>query len=296
MTRGIFVAGRVGRLDAGEVPDETYTHGHHRSVLRAHEWRTVENSAAYLLEHLRPGLRVLDVGCGPGSITVGIAACVAPGQVVGIDSAPAAVEAANATLANGSRGVERADATPNVVIELADAYHVPYPDDSFDVVHAHQVLQHLADPVVALVEWQRVCRPGGIVAVRDADYAAMCWWPPAPQLDRWLDLYRTVARVNRGEPDAGRQLLGWALAAGFGSDDIAPSADTWCYATPHDRERWAGTWAERCTDSSLADQLESRGLATAAEREAIAAGWRTWAAAADGWFAVINGQLICTKR
>jgi ubiquinone/menaquinone biosynthesis C-methylase UbiE len=273
------------------MPDETYTHGHHRSVLRAHQWRTVENSAAYLLAHLRPGLRVLDVGCGPGSITLGIAERVAPGEVIGVDGAPAAIAAAETGAAEVFGSSDR-----NVTFAVGDAYRLPYPDGSFDVVHAHQVLQHLAEPVAALAEWRRVCRPGGIVAVRDADYAAMCWWPPEPQLDRWLELYRRAARANHGEPDAGRRLLGWALAAGFAAGDVECTADTWCYATPEDRERWASTWAERTTSSSLAEQLEAAGLATAAERQAIADAWHEWAAADDGWFVVINGELVCTKR
>ena len=71
------------------APDDTYTHGHHESVLRSHRWRTVENSAGYLIPHLSPGLDVLDVGCGPGTITVDLARRVSPGSVVGIDrSAP----------------------------------------------------------------------------------------------------------------------------------------------------------------------------------------------------------------
>src|SRR5580692_1232777 len=92
------------------------------------------------------------------------------------------------------------------------------PDDTFDVVHAHQVLQHVADPVRALQEMRRVCRPGGVVAARDADYSGFIWFPRFPALDFWRDIYQQAARSNGGEPDAGRRLLSWALEAGF--DDI----------------------------------------------------------------------------
>src|SRR5690242_15066907 len=88
-----------GRPDgdaAGMAPEAAYTHGHHDSVLRSHRWRTAENSAGHLLAHLRPGLAVLDVGCGPGTITVDLAARVAPGPTIGIDAAPAVVEQARA--------------------------------------------------------------------------------------------------------------------------------------------------------------------------------------------------------
>src|ERR1041384_5037714 len=73
-----------------------YTHGHHESVLRSHRWRTAENSAGYLLDALVPGTRVLDVGCGPGTITVDIAQRVAPGRVVGIDRADEVLDTARA--------------------------------------------------------------------------------------------------------------------------------------------------------------------------------------------------------
>ena len=100
-----------------------------------------------------------------------------------------------------------------------DVYALAYGDGAFDVVHAHQVLQHLADPVAALREMGRVSRPAGIVAVRDADYAAMTWYPDRPELHRWMELYQQVARHNGGEPDAGRRLVSWARAAGFASVD-----------------------------------------------------------------------------
>ena len=129
----------------------TYTHGHHESVLRSHTWRTAENSSAYLLPHLRPGQRLLDVGCGPGTITADLALLVAPGEVVGIDAAPDVV--AQAAEHARSLGLE------NLRFEVADLFALGFPDASFDVIHLHQVLQHLEDPVAALVELRRVLRP-----------------------------------------------------------------------------------------------------------------------------------------
>ncbi|GAA4858192.1 methyltransferase domain-containing protein [Saccharopolyspora cebuensis] len=257
---------------------DTYTHGHHESVLRSHRWRTAENSAAHLLPHLRPGLDVLDVGCGPGTITADLARLVAPGRVLGVDNAPEPVARARAE-------------HPGAEFAVADVYALPHPDDSFDVVHAHQVLQHLTDPVAALREMRRVCRPGGVVAVRDADYGGMRWWPEHPGLDRWLELYRQVARGNRAFPDAGRMLKPWARAAGFA--EVRCSASTWCFADDEERAWWGGLWADRVRRSALAEQAVARGLSDPAELDRLAAAWRTWAEDPDGWFAVPHGELRC---
>lgn len=188
------------------MPKETavYTHGHHESVLRSHRWRTAANSAAYLLDELRPGQAALDVGCGPGTITADLAALVAPGRVTAVDTTQDILGQAAAVAAE--RGLE------NVEFTVADVHALDFPDDSFDVVHAHQVLQHVGDPVQALREMRRVCRPGGVVAVRDSDYAAMTWYPETPGLGEWQEVYGRVASGNGGEPDMRPQapLLGAA--------------------------------------------------------------------------------------
>lgn len=257
-------------------------HGHHASVLRTYDRRTADNSAAYLLPALRSGMTLLDVGCGAGSITVDLAERVAPGRVVGLDTS------AEALLRARDLAAERA-----VPVEflLGDALAVGLPDDSVDVVHAHQVLQHLADPVAALREMRRVCRPGGLVAARDADYAAMVWWSQEPALQAWRELYCRVSRAAGGEPDAGRRLLSWARAAGF--SDVTATASTWCYADPDARALWSGSWAERIRHSDLARTALATGQATDRELEELSDGWRRWGAAEDGWFTIVHGEVLC---
>jgi len=269
---------RSGRHDRRDE----YTHGHHDSVLRTHSWRTVENSAAYLVPHLREGLRVLDVGSGPGTITVDLARRVGPGEVVGVD-ASADVVAKAAGLAV-SAGVD------NVEFRVGDAYALEFPDASFDVVHAHQVLQHLARPVDALREWRRLLKPGGVVAARDVDYGGVIWSPASPVLTRWLELYHDVHAWNGGEADAGRRLHRWARSAGFA--DIASSGSVWVFASAAEREWWGGAWAERATESQFAAQAVESGHSTAEELRAIAQGWRDWAADPDGWFLMPHGEII----
>ncbi|MEV8145816.1 class I SAM-dependent methyltransferase [Specibacter sp. NPDC078709] len=261
---------------------DVYTHGHHESVLRSHTSRTAENSAPYLIPHLTAGLRVLDVGSGPGTITADFARLVAPGAVLGLDRSPEVVAAATV--------LARDQQLANLSFEAGDVYALNFPDDSFDVVHAHQVLQHLTHPVAALKEMRRVAKPGGIVAVRDADFHGMFWYPKRPEMDEWMDLYQQVARHNRAEPDAGRRLLHWAQAAGF--TDVTPSSANWLYATPEQRAWLAGVWADRTVDSAFAEQAVSYGLANTESLERISAGWRDWGASEDGWFIMPNGEII----
>ena len=131
-----------------------------------------------------------------------------------------------------------------------------------------------------------------MVAARDADYAAMTWFPESSALTRWLDLYRAVARSNRGEPDAGRRLKAWALTAGF--TDVTASASVWCFAAPEDLAWWSDTWAERLVKSDFGQQAVSSGLSEAAELQELADGWRAWARREGAWFTVLHGEVLCT--
>src|SRR5207244_1581290 len=130
----------------------------------------------------------------PGTITVDLATRVAPGRVTAVEITEAALQLARTQASTRQQG--------NIDFLVADVHTLDLPDDTFDVVHAHQVLQHVPDPVRALAQMRRVCRPGGIVAARDSDYAAFTWFPHVPALDEWLFLYRKAARANGGEPDA----------------------------------------------------------------------------------------------
>src|SRR5674476_765909 len=117
---------------------DVYTHGHHESVLRSHSWRTAANSAAHLLPHLREGQQLLDVGCGPGTITVDLAAHVAPGHVIGVDTSAEVLERARR---------HAAELGAPVSFQLGDVYALDFPDASFDVVHALGRPRGLAAPL-----------------------------------------------------------------------------------------------------------------------------------------------------
>lgn len=264
----------------------TYSQGHAESVLRSHRWRTAENSAAYLLPSLRSGMTVLDVGCGPGTITADLARLVGPdGHVVGVDPSADVVEQARAEAA--------AAGVANARFEVGDVYDLPAAvgRTRFDVVHAHQVLQHVPDPVGALVAMRAAAMPGGLVAARDSDYGAFTWFPDVSELDEWLALYRAVARHAGGEPDAGRRMPAWARAAGF--TDVTASASVWCFASTEDRAWWGGMWADRILHSRIAELAVATGAGDREALERLSAGWRRWAADEDGTFLIVHGEILC---
>jgi len=267
---------------AADVPADRYTHGHHASVVSRHALRTAEREAAYLLPRLRPGMRLLDVGCGPGTISSGLARAVAPGEVVGIDVSADVIDSARAHVAEAG--------VTNARFETANVYDLPYDAASFDVAHAHQVMQHLADPVGALTEMRRVLRPGGLVAVRDADYATMSAWPRAASIDRWLEVYHAVAARNGADPDAGRRLRSWVHAAGF--VDVEVTAVVELFADPAEASDWGRSWAERALHSNFRPQAIEYGIATAEDIEAIARGWREWAESPEAFFMFVHVQCI----
>jgi len=247
-----------------------YTHGHHESVLRSHRWRTAENSCAYLLPQLRPDRSLLDVGCGPATITADLAGRV--GSVVGIDPSPSVIDEA------------RRD-HPELDLRVDDLF--THDGGRYDVVHAHQVVQHLDDPVGAL---RRMGELGSLVAVRDSDYTAFQWEPVSPTLDDWRSLYLAVCRRNGAFPDAGRHLQRWAHEAGL--TDVRYSTSTWTFATPEDVAWWSGLWAERAVSSDFARQAVEYGLASAADLEAISEGWRAWGRQPHAHITLLHGEVL----
>ena len=264
-----------------EQSTNRYTHGHEQAVLANHAQRRAADCAAYLLPHLRQGMTVLDVGFGPGSITLDLAEAVAPGRVVGIENTDAPIRAAQDNAA--ARGDHRTE------FVRADVMDMPFEDDSFDVVHAHQVIQHLADPVGALREMVRVCKPGGLIAIRDADYAAMSWYPELPELETWRTLYRDIARTNNAEPDTGRHLRRWAHAAGL--TDLTVTTSNFTYSSAQQCRGWGESQALRVDGSTFRSQAAQLGFSDD-DVTAIVDAWHTWGSDPDAFFLVPNTEVL----
>jgi ubiquinone/menaquinone biosynthesis C-methylase UbiE len=264
---------------------DRYSHGHHESVLRSHRWRTAENSASFLLSHLAPGMALLDVGCGPGTITADLAERMGKGTVVGIDLSSEVIELA--------RELHPTSSGADLSFRVDDIYALESSDETFDVVYAHQVLQHLGRPVEALAEMRRVLKPGGLLAVRDADFGAFAWFPADPVLDRWIDVYHQLTRRNGAQADAGRNLKAWVRAAGF--RDVEVSSSNWTFQSEEEREWWGGIWADRIRQSEFARQSLEYQLANDQDLSEFADAFHRWIREPDGVFFAVNGEVLARR-
>lgn len=266
---------------------EQYTHGHHRSVVTAHSARRASESAAFLLPLLKPTMRLLDFGCGPGTITVDLGEVVAPGgTVLGIDSSADVIETARANA--------KKSGSTNVTFESRSIYESRLDSAQFDVVYAHQVLQHLSRPIDALQEAKRMLKPGGICAIREIDWSTASFFPKESLIERFLEIYFQVATRNGGKADAGRYLKSWFESAGF--DDLEVSTSNWTFADEVGLAWWGNQWAERVLHSNIATRALEYGLTTQDELERISNAWTKWVNASGAFWTFTHVEVIGRKR
>jgi ubiquinone/menaquinone biosynthesis C-methylase UbiE len=209
-----------------------YGHGHHKTVLKSHTWRTVDNSAAYLVPYIKPSDKILDVGCGPGTITVDLAKLVPTGSVIGIDAVESVLAKARESAMSQSQS--------NVKFAMGNVFDLDYPDGTFDIVHAHQVLQHVHDPTAAMKEMRRVVKTGGIIAVRDMTH--FLYYPETPEMDKFNEVFFANGKAMGAVPGAGKMLQRFAREAGFEKEKIAVTGSTWCYTAYSDLDFWCGEY------------------------------------------------------
>lgn len=201
-----------------------------------HEARNVKNSAAYMLPKLlsmkedNPQLTLLDVGAGSGTITIDFAKLIPDGHVTGIDVNPNILPRARAV-------AEMAD-LKNVEFREGSAYKLPFADATFDITCCHQMLVHLPTPLDALSEMIRVTKPGGIIAAREGDFQTECVWPDLSILSKFHNFIAGAMSSRGGTPNAGRQLVSWALKCGVKRSQITLSFSPWFYQTPSERQTW----------------------------------------------------------
>jgi SAM-dependent methyltransferase len=264
----------------------TYSHGHSAGVVTDHARRGAADSAGFLIPHIQLSSTILDIGCGPGTITADLAALVPQGHVTGLDSVGSVLAKGRETAA--SRGLT------NIDFQHLDANALPFADNTFDIVFCHQVLQHVGSPVSVLSEMRRVAKPNGFVAAREADYQSFAWYPEPPLMEVWKALYISVARANGGEPNAGRRLHVWAREAGFRPDEIDATWDSWRYSGERAKQ-FAESHGGRILQPGFLGTAIREGIATENEIKQISQAWSEWATQDDSFLAIPSGQILCRK-
>ena len=286
-------------MEESKVDSANYMCGHSDTVLQAHARRTAADCAAYLLPHLdrlaaaKPALRILDVGCGPGSITIDFARRYPAATVVGVEYKPAqnALERA--------RSLAESLSASNVAFAAANIHTLDsdLPGQRFDVVHAHQVLQHCGDPVNALSQMRAITVPGGIVAIRTADVSASMTYPlDHPGLKAIARIWMAAEPTTGATMRAGALQHVWARQAGFNMDEgrVFLTLGTQAWATKTEREAFATNQADRMLEGKFRSTVIEAGVATQDELQDISESIREWGRSQDSLMGYLNGEIVLT--
>lgn len=236
----------------------------HRSDSRILGRRTLQRDHRLLAELLRPGLSVLDVGCGTGAITAGIAKAVGPdGYVVAVDRDERLLE----------MGRSERRAYPNLRFEAGDALSLPY-RAQFDVVTAARTLQWISEPGLAIATMKQAAKPGGMLVVLDYNHARNEWEPIPPV--EFLDFYQAFLAwrdVNHWDNEMADHLTGLFRDAGltdvrsYVQDEIGERGE------PEFAER-AALWSE--VIESLGEPLSKAGFCTESQLQAARESYSAW--------------------
>ena len=262
--------GRVGG------PRETYIYRANPSVAVAQGQRTAAQQADFFLSYLRPGMRLLDAGCGGESITVGLAEAVAPGPVIGLDLEPGRLVEAQQRARRNSVG--------NATFAVGNLYTLPFPDAFFDAAFAHHVLQHLRDPGCALRELRRVLRPGGVIGIRDPDEGATLFAPSTPRIEELRALELRLRQHYGSDPYYARQQRRLLREAGFARSEAQVAAQ--CWGTPVLTREAAAGWQARLAGPAGGAALPALGWTTPERLAAMEAAVAAWGEQPDAFCAM----------
>lgn len=254
--------------------------------------RTLSNTFPALIPYITPTSHVLDIGCGPGSLTLDFAKRAPQGVTVGID-------ASEVPIAKAKEEAEKAGVS-NVEWVVGEVYDIPKllgAERKFDIVFAHQVFQYLRDPVRALRIIRSVLKPGGHIAIREWDQSSLSFWPPSPLMSLSLQIRAYRAKEQGADMDAGRRLLEWALEAGWKEEDIWTGATAWCSRTGRERLGWGRMMSQLVRlapyKMSLDDgEQDAEGKDDSETRENLAKAWEEWSKTKGAWLGVLNGEII----
>jgi ubiquinone/menaquinone biosynthesis C-methylase UbiE len=267
-------------------PRKEYAHGYDSAMtVKMHASRTVDKQARWFLPYLQAGMSLLDCGCGSGSITIGLAKVVAPGQVTGVDISEIEIKRAQ-------DGAAAAGIT-NIRFEVGNIYQLDYSDNSFDALFSHNVLEHVGKPEKALREMKRVLKPEGVIGIRNTDMGGFLLTPDAELIHRFLAIYEANWQNVGGHPRLGRYSRRLLTEAGF--VEVAASASYEVHSNLEDRRSISQILAARVTEADFVKQVLESGLANADDLEAMHAAWLAWPESSDAFFARAYGEAVGRK-
>ena len=253
---------------------------------KLHVRRTAQHHAQWFLPHLQPGMTLLDCGCATGSITVGLAAVVAPGQVIGVDRAAAEIERARTRAAE--TGIS------NLRFAIGDIFQLEFPDNHFDAIFCHNVLEHVSDPLHALRAMHRVLKVGGVIGVRDLDIGGILVAALDERLTRFFAVFEADYAGVGGHPRLGRELRGLVTAAGFAVIEASASYDY--FSTAEQLQLVSQIGSSRVKDAEFVERVLARGLTTTAELAAMREAWLAWPTRPDAFLANSHGEVVGRKE
>lgn len=228
----------------------------------------------FLLPYVRPGMDVLDVGCGIGSIALDLAPTLAPGRIVGIDADLGQIETARRAAAE--RGIGNAE------FQMSSVYELPFEAETFDVVYANAVLMYVRDQVEALREMRRVLRKDGLAAVTDDDLGTVVMSPERPELELAPRLFELAVAREGGNARYSRRLRTLMLEAGFArTKGVAHAPEVY---GDLDSTRWFAEFAVGLFEApEMTKVILEEGWATRAELDAVTAVLREWGERPDAF-------------
>ncbi|KAK5129638.1 hypothetical protein LTR08_003000 [Meristemomyces frigidus] len=277
----------------------TYTQGHSSFTTATQQTRTAKSDADFLLPHIKKTDHILDVGCGPGTITRGLAKHASEGSTLGIDLSPSVIQKAKTLAAEADVPTQGPGSVTfeegNVLERLA------YPDESFDVVFASQVFGYLVPapdvPLRALAEIYRVLKPGGIIATRDA--AAQHFYPASLDLDH-LWVHNFTRSIYKGEPPkdtTGMLMPALFRKAGFDADGgkVQIGMGTKVFSGPETRKflAWRAEGQLKEGDPLRQSWLDS-GISVEEIDQALEA-FRKWSETEDAWYVAVQCEMLAWK-
>jgi 2-polyprenyl-3-methyl-5-hydroxy-6-metoxy-1,4-benzoquinol methylase len=244
--------------------------------------RSAAEYADFVLPSVRSGDRIIDVGCGRGSITVGLAQVA--GHVIGVDLDEADFTDARAYAAE--HGID------NVEFVEGSVYQLDFVDASFDVCTLCSMMETLDDPLAGLAEVRRVVKPGGLVGASSIEYGGLILHgPDEPLLRRFYEL-RLQLWEAQGDVHfyRGRELRGLLLAAGF--SQVEAVTKYFSYGT-EERVRTFGLGrAADCRDEWYVGGIARHGFADQDEIDALEQAWIRWAESPDSFAAFAWGRAV----